>query len=267
MHGATRIPVKDPTSAQMARRRRTVPLALLLVFVFALSACSGDPASTTPAGHVTPSPTVRASFMYVALGASDAVGFGAMNPNTEGYVPRLIARLPHGSGALNLGVSGYKVHDGLTQELPQALEAHPSLVTVWLVGNDFRSCTPLDQYAADLDKLLTQLHDDSHAQVFVANTPDMDQLPYFMEGAPEGAQCVAGASAATVRAMAQRWNAVINPLVAKHGDVLVDLFNSDLDKHPDYISSDGFHPSSQGYAVLADLFWKQISAHHAVPGT
>jgi lysophospholipase L1-like esterase len=56
-------------------------------------------------------------------------------------------------------------------------------------------------------------------------------------------------------------------VVAKHHQVLVDLFHSDLAAHPEYIASDGFHPSDSGYRVLADLFWTQITAHHAVPGT
>jgi acyl-CoA thioesterase I len=38
--------------------------------------------------------------------------------------------------------------------------------------------------------------------------------------------------------------------------VLVDLYGSwqDLAQHPEYVSTDGFHPSSEGYQRLADLF-------------
>jgi len=46
--------------------------------------------------------------------------------------------------------------------------------------------------------------------------------------------------------------------------VLLDLYHTDLASHPNYISSDGFHPSSQGYAQLADLFWAAITTHQAV---
>jgi len=33
---------------------------------------------------------------------------------------------------------------------------------------------------------------------------------------------------------------------------------NELTAHPEYIGSDGFHPSAQGYARLASLFWKAI---------
>jgi lysophospholipase L1-like esterase len=206
---------------------------------------------------------VRAAVVYVALGASDALGVGADNPNTEGYIPRIIAQLPSHSQALNLGVSGIDLHDALARELPQAVATQPTLVTVWLSGNDFRDCMPLAQYGADMDRLLTALHNQTHAQVFVANLPDMSQLPYFKQGAPNGAACVEGASADAVRTLVEQWNSVINTAVARHGDVLVDLFRSTLAGHPDLVASDGFHPSSQGYAILAALFWQQIAVHHA----
>src|SRR5262249_46296839 len=189
---------------------------------------------------------------------SDAVGIGADDPNTQGYVPILISRLPKNARALNLGIGGIHLHEALTQEMPDAIADHPTLVTVWLVGNDFRDCTPLAQYAADLTTLLTQLHNKTRAQVFVGNTPDMSLLPAFQRGA--GGSCVAGVPPVRIRALAQQWNATINSIITNHGAVLVDLFNSDLARHPNYVSPrDGFHPSSAGYRALADLFWAQIS--------
>lgn len=249
-------------------RHMPIVFVLLLASIVLLAAC-GSTAATSAATRkptATASPSVKPSVSYVALGASDAVGVGADDPNTQGYVPIIISRLPKGAAALNLGISGILLHDALKQELPEVAAAQPTFITVWLVGNDFRDCTPLQQYAADLDTLLTTLHDQTHAQIFVANTPDMSFLPYFQQGAPQGGACVQGASVAQVHALVLQWNQVINPIVAKHGDVLVDLYNTDLLSHPEYISPrDGFHPSSKGYARLADLFWAQVLAHRAVP--
>jgi acyl-CoA thioesterase I len=247
------------TQRTQSRIWRALPLLGVLLVVVGCSS-----ASTGPTGaRATPTPTVRAAIVYVALGASDALGVGADSPNTEGYIPRIIARLPLRAQALNLGISGIGLHDALARELPQALATQPTLVTVWLAGNDFRGCVPLAQYGADLDRLLAQLHDQTHAQVFVANLPDMSQLPYFKQGAPNGGACVEGASADAVRNLVAQWNNVINAAVARHGDVLVDLFRSSLAGHQGLVASDGFHPSSQGYAILADLFWQQISVHDA----
>jgi lysophospholipase L1-like esterase len=203
--------------------------------------------------------------VYVALGASDAVGIGANDPNTQGYVPRLIARLPTGSEALNLGILGNTLDPALSNELPQALAVHPTLVTVWLAANDFRSCVPRTPYATDLDSLLGQLQTQSAAKVFVANLPDMSLLPAMQNGAPGSGACLAGDDASQIRAQVITWNAAIATAVTAHHDFLVDLFNSQLASHPEYVYRDGFHPSTQGYAVLADLFWTQIQANGDLP--
>src|SRR5262249_24744851 len=162
------------------------------------------------------------------------VGVGATHPNTEGYVPRLIAHLPAHSHALNLGINGILLHEALTRELPQAIASQPTLVTVWLVGNDFRNCTPLTRYGADLDTLLRQLRSRTRAAIFVANTPDMSQLPYFKQGAPDS-PCLQGKTPAQIRALAEAWNTAIDPIIARHGDTEVNLFNSLLAGHPEYV--------------------------------
>ena len=247
---------------------------LFVVLALSLAACSSSAASSTRTSAspsdspVKSTATVVPPVIYAAIGASDALGVGADAPATDGYVPRIIARLPKGSLALNVGVSGILLHDALQDELPDAIAFHPTLVTVWLVGNDFRDCTPLAQYAADLNTLLTQLAIKTRAKVFVANSPDMSLLPYFSQdlGAGGGA-CVEGASAAQVHSLSLQWNAVMDPIIVQHGDVVVDLYHTDLASHPDYISTDGFHPSSLGYAQLADIFWAAITAHHAVPNS
>ena len=248
--------------ARRIRRAWRAPLlALVAALMLVLAACGGGSGETTPTA-AAPSPTVKPSMVYVALGASDAVGVGATDPNRTAYIPLLISRLPPHAQALNLGVNGYTVHQALANELPPALAAEPTLVTVWLVGNDFRQCTPLTSYQRDLDSLLGQLETRTRAQVFVANAPDMSLLPAIRDGS---AACLRGQRPAQIRALAEQWNTAIAAVVAKHHDALVDLFHSDLAAHPEYISTDGFHPSDAGYRILADIFWRQITAQHAIP--
>ncbi len=232
-------------------------LALLLV------GCGGGANSGSHgSSSATTTPTARPSVVYVALGASDAVGVGASDPNRTAYVPILISRLPKGSSALNLGISGETLHSALADELPQAIAQQPTLITVWLVGNDFKDCVPLNQYGADLNTLLTQLQTKTRAKVYVANAPDFSVLPAIQQQAAQsGSFCGVGTSQAAIRALAAQWNTVIDASVASHGDTLVDLFHSDLTAHPDYIYTDGFHPSDKGYLALANLFWAQITAY------
>lgn len=244
--------------------------ALLAAALLALTACGGgapggagqssggavSPTATTPA---TPAPVVS----YVAIGASDAVGVGASDPNHTAYVPLIIARLPKTTVALNLGISGETLHAALTDELPLAINARPTLITVWLVGNDFKQCVPLSQYTTDLNTLLGQLQTKTHAKVFVANAPDFSVLPAVRQIAASGSFCGAPATYASIRARSQQWNRAIDAAVAAHHDTLVDLFDSPLSTHPDYVSADGFHPSDAGYLALANLFWAAITAQDA----
>ena len=272
MHPAQSLPVRRPRAhVTTARgvRRPALAVFVALVAVLTLAGCGSGASARRTTPLATATATAHPSFQYVALGASDALGIGADDPNTQGYVPIIISRLPKTAGALNLGVLGITLHDALTQELPQVIQAQPNLITVWLVGNDFKDCASLKKYGADLDNLLAQLQTKTHAQVFVANTPDMSALPAFQGSSiiPLG-PCFTTMSLADIRTLAQQWNAVIDPIVAKHGDTLVNLFVSALGSQPDLVSrTDGFHPSSKGYALLADLFWAQITAHHAAPGS
>src|SRR5262249_39760704 len=101
--------------AVLAVSLRAALIGLALIRLVALDCCGSSSGATRPAE--SPTATHAASVVYVALGASDAVGVGAADPNTQGYVPVLISRLPKDADALNLGVSGYKVHDALQNKM------------------------------------------------------------------------------------------------------------------------------------------------------
>ena len=184
---------------------------------------------------------------YVALGASDSVGVGATVPERESWVAVLHARLPEGSRLVNLGVSGSLLRQALDQQLPVALDAGPDLVTVWLAVNDLNARVPLERYAADLDTLLRALRERTDATILVGNVPDMSTLP---------------AAARMNLEPIPRWNAAIEEIVARNGAHLVELRDAwrELAEHPEYVSSDGFHPSTAGYARLADRFYEAVAA-------
>ncbi|HLY30055.1 MAG TPA: GDSL-type esterase/lipase family protein [Ktedonobacterales bacterium] len=243
-------------------------LGALALGVALLAGCGVVGPATSGTTSETPVSTARPSVVYVALGASDAVGVGASDPAHTAYVPIIISRLPKNSFALNLGISGETLHNALRDELPQAIQAQPTLMTIWLMGNDFKDCVPLNQYGADLNTLLTQLQTKTHAKIFVANAPDMSQLPAIKQQAAEqGSFCGVPDTPVALRGLVIQWNNVIDASVTQHGDVLVDLFDTPLTAHPDYIYSDGFHPSDKGYLALANLFWAAIVAHGGVPKT
>src|SRR6266851_711707 len=115
---------------------------------------------------------------YVAMGASDAVGLGAKDPVTEGWVPRFGARLGSDARVVNLGVSGSTLAQALDEQLGPAVDAQPDIVTVWLAVNDLNARVSLERYGADLDSLLGRLAT-THARVLVGNVPDLGGLAAY----------------------------------------------------------------------------------------
>jgi lysophospholipase L1-like esterase len=211
-------------------------LARLLLVVgctvigLALAGCSP---SSSPQRHT-----------YVALGASDAVGIGAPDPAHDGWVPLFGASLGAGTRVVNLGVSGSTLHQALAEQLGPAVDAHPDVVTIWLAVNDLNARVPLESYARDLDRLLVAL-EPTHARILVANVPNLTALASY-----------AGIPADELNAEVDRWNVVIADISARHGAELVDLHArwQEVANHPEYLSSDGFHPSPEGYQRLAAVF-------------
>jgi lysophospholipase L1-like esterase len=204
----------------------TAVLLLLLV-----TACSVPAASPRP-------------LTYVAVGASDAVGVGAREPDTEGWVPRFGAHLGHDVRVVNLGVSGSTLAQALDEQLGPAVDAQPDVITVWLAVNDLNSGVTLTRYAQDLDTLLNGLQA-TRARVLVGNIPDLARLT-----------AAAGRDPGPLQSKIDSWNQVIAEAAERHGALLVDLHGSwqEVAEHPEYLSQDGFHPSSEGYARLADVF-------------
>src|SRR5205823_1735386 len=163
-------------------------------------------------GCVAPAQAAK-PLTYVAIGASDAVGIGTQNPETEGWVPRFGAQLGSNVRVVNLGVSGSTLAQALDEQLGPALDAQPEVVTVWLAVNDLNSRVPLEQYAANLDLLLGQL-EATHARVLVGNVPDLGRLAAYR-----------GVDASALNAEVDRWNLAIAASTARHGTVLVDLYS------------------------------------------
>jgi lysophospholipase L1-like esterase len=241
---------------------KSYPWIAVLALALMLSACAqsathGIPSnrhttSATPVKQPTQSSLLSKPVTYVALGASDAVGVGTNAPGSQGYVPLVAAHLPKGSRLINLGISGIRLHEALSKEMPLALSTSPDLVTIWLVANDFIDGVTYNDYMHDLNTLLQQLHTGTHAYIVMANLPDLTLLPAFARQTPS--------QKAQTRAEIEQWNAGIAQAAARYDTTLVDLFSlgSQLTAHPEYISGDGFHPSPSGYAQLANYFWLAI---------
>ena len=211
-------------------------------------------ATTTPSPvAVTPSPTATpAPIRYVAMGASDTVGVGASDPATGSWPARVATLLPPGAAYVNIGVSGSVATQARDQQLQAAIAQRPTVVSVWLAVNDMNaSVTPAayrDALSAILDGLVTR----TDAKVFVGNVPDLRGVPAYKD--VDKTQLAAQISA---------YNDTIASVAADRAGraYLVDLFTGSAALVSTItVSGDGFHPSDEGYKLIAERFANAMRA-------
>jgi lysophospholipase L1-like esterase len=191
-----------------------------------------------------------AQLTYVAIGASETFGVGADAPYSQNWAVDLATKLGPQVHFIDLGIPGILIQQALRVEVPVALDAHPNLVTIWLAVNDILQQIPVSSYARDLDLLLSRLQAAApSARIGVANVPDLTLLPYFYTYDQQ-----------LLQIQVQTYNTAIATVVSHHHVILVDLYQhwKELSQHPEYISEDGLHPSTIGYARLAELFYEAL---------
>jgi acyl-CoA thioesterase I len=235
-----------------------------LLFLVAAVLASCAPASTTAASvapttpaptipTLTPSPAATATVRYVAIGASDTVGVGATDPTSGSWPARVAALLPAGSAYVNLGVSGSIAIQAKDQQLPGAIAQKPTVVSIWLAVNDMNATIQPDSYRDALAAIVDGLVARTDAKIFVGNVPDVRSVPAY-----------ANADKDALLAQITAYNAAIGAVVAKYPGraFVVDLFTGSAGLVSTItVSGDGFHPSDDGYKLIADRFIVAMKAN------
>ena len=212
-----------------------------------LSACGGS-----GLGNVTLQPVPKSRIVYVAIGASDTFGIGANDPLNDNWPNDLAGLLGSQVRVVNLGIPGADVSNALQAELPIAIAAHPTLVTIWLAVNDLDNKVPVATYEQNLNQLISKLQQaDPQARMAVANVPNLAYVPHFQSWNQQ-----------TLKTQIAAYNAAIANVVQQHHVLLVNLYQlwQELANHPEYISSDGFHPSTLGYTRIAQIFYNVLQS-------
>ena len=236
---------------------------LLAILALVAVACS------EPSGRELPPPAAPSGseLVYVAVGASETVGFGADQPLREAW-PRLLYRneLPESAVFVNMGIPGATVAQAIRDELPMALSARPALATVWLNVNDIIAGVDPDDFERDLGTLVKALRREGATRVLVANVPPIDRLPVYLACRPNppvgGPPCRIAASLPGpdgLKRVVDAYDAATERVVAREGAVLVDLRSVGLAARTSgteatLISGDGFHPSTAGHEAVAAAF-------------
>ena len=240
----------------MSARRR--PFVALLAVAPLLAACSRAPSAQ---------PLTRSDrVVYVAVGASDTVGVGSRDPRRDAW-PEVFARtaLPPNAEVHNLGISGATTAEAIRRELPRALDLRPTIATVWLNVNDLTHAVPPETYERQLRQLLTALRADGRTQVLIATTPRLESLPAYRACLDASASCEIGPFVpppTLVSAAVDAYNDAIRSAAKATGSIVVDLHAlGDVPaNHPEWVSGDGFHPSTEGYRHVASAFASALRA-------
>ena len=220
----------------------TVSLLLLV-----LTACHREDVAQRRMGK----PMTTGPLVYVALGDSTGSGVGARN---GGYVARLFNRLVErrpGSELTNLCVSGATTDDLVRNQLQRGVALNPDLVTVGIGINDIGHGLTIDQFARNYEEILSTLRQKTHAQIVVTNIPDISSAPR-----------IPGPMRREYQQQIIRFNARLEEIAKRHGVAIFDMYaisKDELPQHPEYFSSDGFHPSDKGYELWATEMWPTVA--------
>jgi lysophospholipase L1-like esterase len=210
----------------LAMRRSYLPTSPALE----LGGLFGDPASKP--------------LSFVVLGDSTAAGLGAGTPNAA-YATDLARWLAERGRRVSLkafGVSGARVHDVLTDQVPQVSAISPDLVFVGIGANDVTHLTSVDSVRRDTRAILERLKS-AGATVVLAGPPDMRAKAWY-----EPLRSLAGwrgrQLADAMAAVARDEGVAVVPLAKETGP----FFGANPDTA---YAADDFHPGPAGYRAWA----------------
>jgi acyl-CoA thioesterase-1 len=240
--------VSTPVRCANRVAARRAAWLLLPILAWLLAGCSGMGSDVpSAAGRAAPTPTEPSLAAplpgsYAALGASETYGVGA-SPHTRGYA-YLIARALHPTQFVDEGIPGTTLSAAYQTELTNALAIRPSLVTVFFGYNDLAAGVARNAFLSDLRDLAVTLRR-ARSRVVIIGLPDLSLLPSVSRRF----------AAPVVHARIASWNAGMARVARETSAVYLDLnaFSARLAAHPEYISSDGLHPSNAGHTALAGL--------------
>ena len=268
---------------------RIVAAALLVVCGIGTTACDklglGDDDNPTSPTNPTPSAPIH----YTPVGASDVLGIGSTAPcvpfgdcptgkgyafvaaaqlRTQGYSVTVTQRgLPTATISrrfMDLGNQhGHPVFANMVESAVPFVPRESTVVTLFAGANDVNVITAalgagagaanptgyidlqIQNFAADYRAVVTDLQDriGASARIVLLNLPNLSRMPYVATRPLAQRQAVHRASLGMT-------TSAINPLASQRVRV-VDLMCLAALYQPSSLSSDGFHPSDAGYALIA----------------
>lgn len=207
--------------------------------------------TTRPAGrghHAQDGPGTCLAMM----GDSIAWGVGARTEDD-----RLAARLVRGlrnvgrpATAQVFAVPGAR-SEGLAGQVDRVVAWDPDVTVVIIGANDLTHFVPVEQAVSDFAEALRRLRA-SGGEVVLAPAPDLSTVPHV----PPVLRPVVRAASDRLRRLQVAVARDLGARVADAEGVTADRFRSE----PHLFSGDRFHPSSAGYAVIAESLLPEVVA-------
>ena len=176
---------------------------------------------------------------YVALGDSAAQGIGASKPQ-NGYVGVLDERIEHATGkkvrVINLSVTGARIRDVTTKQLPQLAQYQPDIVTIEIGANDVVTFNEKN-FRTDFAELVDKLPPGTY----------ISDMPYF--GGRYSSREKYAVTASKIIADDVKGTDLRFVPLHQVTEQRKSIFNN---------SYDLFHPSNRSYRNWADAFWQAM---------
>jgi lysophospholipase L1-like esterase len=145
----------------------------------------------------------------------------------------------------------------MRNQLERGVALNPDLVTVGIGINDIGHGLTLEQFSTNFDEILSTLKEKTHATIVVTNLPDISSAPRIPNSMRSQYQ-------RQIDEFCKRLEEIAN----KHGVTIFDIYTitkQELPSHPEYFSTDGFHPSDEGYELWATQMWPTLAQAVGVP--
>jgi lysophospholipase L1-like esterase len=199
-------------------------------------------------------PVIQSELMrYVSLGDSYTIGQGVLE---EERWPNMLVQDLRAQGidielVANPSQTGWTTKQVLDVELEIFRDSDPDFATLMIGVNDYFQGVSADtfreRFAKILDEMKNELTDSS--KIVIVNIPDYSVTPTG-----------AGYDSGNVTAGIAEFNQIIFEEAAEESIAVVDVFalsQEALDK-PEWIASDGLHPSGIQYRAWLDLIYPVV---------
>lgn len=183
--------------------------------------------------------------MYVAMGDSFTAG---VDPSVPRWADELARSL--GAAYVNLAEVGATSEHVETEQLTQALELSPDVVTLVCGANDVLLDTrpDADAYAERLSRMFARLrHELPSVMIMTATYPDISR---FLDLRPR--------TRTRVERGMRRFNDACRAVARRHQVVLLEGFDHPATAERSTFAEDGFHPSEEGHRAAAREFLRAL---------